>query len=473
MARVLFATSEAFPLMKTGGLGDVCAALPPALQALGADIRLLMPAYPEAKAAAGKLKLAATLNMPSGLVVQLLEGRLPGTRTIVWLVDFPPAFERPGNPYYDAKGNDWPDNAARFALLGRVAAQIGLGETSWQPDIVHCHDWQTGLAPALLSLNARRPATLFTVHNLAYQGLFPRETVDALRLPSSLWSPDGMEFHGQISFIKGGLAFADGITTVSPTYVREIQTPEFGHGLDGLLRHRATSLHGILNGIDEKIWSPSRDALIPARYSARDMRGKKADKAALQKAFGLAEDPATLLIGTVGRMVHQKGVDLLAAAIPALMTQQDLQLAILGTGEPPLEQALIDAATHYPGRCSTIVGYDERLAHHIVAGADTFLMPSRFEPCGLSQLYSLRYGTVPIVRRVGGLADTVKDGETGIVFDGLDAQALTDAVTRASTLFRNGPLWRKMRAAGMRQDFSWRHSAQEYLQCYDEVLRRH
>ena len=471
MVRVLFVTSEAFPLMKTGGLGDVAGSLPPALNALDCDVRLLLPAYPEAKAGIGKLTLAAELDVPpAGLKVQILEGILPGTRTVVWLVDFPPAFDRPGNPYHDSKGNDWPDNAARFGLFGRVATEIGLGKTRWQPDIVHCHDWQAGLVSPLLSFEPQRPATIFTIHNLAYQGVFPRETLGTLGLPSSLWSFEGLEFHGQLSFIKGGLVFADRITTVSPTYAREIQTPEHGHGLDGLLRYRATSLHGILNGVDDKIWNPSKDALIPARYSARNMRGKRTGRVALQKGFGLAEDPDALLLGTVGRMVHQKGVDLIAAAVPALM-QLGAQLAILGTGEPALQQALTEAAARYPGRCATIVGYDETLAHRIVAGSDAFLMPSRFEPCGLSQLYSLRYGTIPIVRRVGGLADTVKDGETGIAFDGVDASALTEAVTRALTLYRNEPLWRKIRAAGMRQDFSWRHSAKEYLELYNDVLR--
>lgn len=473
MIRVLFVTSEAFPLMKTGGLGDVGGSLPPALQALDCDVRVLLPAYPEAKTSAGKLKLIAEFNVPpSNLPVRLLEGRLPGTRAIVWLVDFAPAYDRPGNPYHDASGNPWPDNAARFALFGRVATLIGLGRASlqWQPDIVHAHDWQAGLAPALLSSDAQRPATIFTIHNLAYQGLFPRETLDTLGLPPSLWSFDGLEFHDQLSFIKGGLVFADRVTTVSPTYAREIQTPENGYGLDGLLRYRAQSLHGILNGVDDKIWNPARDAALPAPYSARSMAGKRTCKSELQKEFKLAQNADALLIGMVGRMVHQKGVDLVAAAIPQLM-QQGVQLIILGTGEPALEQALRDASSRYAGRCATHVGYDEAQAHRIVGGSDAFLMPSRFEPCGLSQLYSLRYGTIPIVRRVGGLADTVKDGETGVTFDGVDAQAVVDAVARTLTYHRNGPLWQKLRAAGMRQDFSWRYSAKEYMQLYKDVLR--
>jgi starch synthase len=471
--KVLFVTSEALPLMKTGGLGDVGGALPPALAALDCDVRLLLPAYPDAIAAAGKLKTVADILVPpTNLPVRLLEGKLPGTPVPVLLVDFPPAFDRPGNPYHDNQGNSWPDNAARFALFGRVAAMIGLGHAGlrWQPDIVHANDWQAGLAPALLSFDAQRPATIFTIHNLAYQGLFPRETMDQLGLPSSLWSFDGMEFHDQLSFIKGGLVFSDRVTTVSPTYANEIQTPEYGYGLDGLLRYRAQSLHGILNGVDDKIWNPARDEYLIARYSARAMTGKRENKTALQKEFGLEPDSDSLLIGMVGRMVHQKGVDLVAAAIPHLM-QQGVQLAILGTGEPLLEQALRDAAKRYPGRCATRVGYDEQQAHRIVGGSDAFLMPSRFEPCGLSQLYSLRYGTVPIVRRVGGLADTVKDGETGVTFDGLDVQSLVDAVARTLSYYRNGPLWRKLRAAGMRQDFSWRHSAKEYIQLYRDVLR--
>ncbi len=471
--KTLFVASEVYPLMKTGGLGDVCGSLPPALKQLGCDVRVLMPGYRDALAGAGKLKTISQLGLPRlQAPVLLREGRLPGTDLRVWFVDFAPAYGRAGNPYHDDHGNAWADNAARFALLARVAYALALEQAGihWRPDIVHCHDWQTGLIPALLAPEPQRPATVFTIHNLAYQGLFPRQTLTALGLPESLWSPEALEFHGQLSFIKGGLAFADRITTVSPTYAREIQTPEYGHGLDGLLRHRAKHLVGILNGIDETTWNPARDKELAATYSPRRLAGKARNKSGLQRELGLTRKADTLLIGMVGRMVYQKGVDLVVAALPKLM-QQGIQLAIIGTGEPKLERALREAAASYPGQCTVKVGYDEVLAHRIVAGADAFLMPSRFEPCGLSQLYSLRYGTVPIVRRVGGLADTVVDGKTGIVIGTADAPSLIAAVARTLTLYRNRGAWRKLMATGMRQDFSWHHSAQEYLQLYRDLLR--
>jgi len=468
---ILFVASEAFPFMKTGGLGDVCGSLPPALQALGCDVRVMMPGYRDALAQTDRLDTVAQIDIPVSPPVALRETLLPGTRVPVWFVDCPPAFDRAGHPYHDAQGNPWPDNAARFALLARAAVAVALDSgIRWQPDVVHCHDWQTALAPALLASEQPRPASVFTIHNLAYQGIFPPGTFSALRLPESLWSYEALEFHGQLSFIKGGLAFADRITTVSPSYAREIQTPEHGYGLDALLRHRAGRLTGILNGIDENVWDPARDEHLVAQYSAQRPSGKRASKTALQKDFGLATRDDVMLIGTVGRMVHQKGVDLIAEAIPALM-QRGIQLVILGTGEAKLEQALREAAVRFPGQCGVIVGYDEMLAHRIVAGSDAFLMPSRFEPCGLSQLYSLRYGTVPIVRGVGGLADTVSDGVTGIVFAESEVRALIDAIERTYMLYRDRRAWRELMRVGMRQDFSWRHSAQEYLRLYTDALQ--
>ena len=477
MSKVLFVTSEAYPLIKTGGLGDVCGSLPVALQSLDCDVRLLMPGYRDALAAAGKLKTVAELaTTPGGAHIRLLEGHLPGTRVPVWFVDFPPAYDRPGNPYLDHRGTPWADNAARFALLARAASAIALRQTPlrWQPDVVHCHDWQTGLVPALLAQAPARPATIFTIHNLAYQGLFPHHTLAALGLPGAWWSYDALEFHGQLSFIKGGIVYADWITTVSPTYAREIQTPAFGDGLDGLLRHRADRLLGILNGIDTKVWNPARDPHLVARYSASRLAPKASDKSALQRELRLVPRADTPLIGVVGRMVHQKGADLVATAMPQLM-HLDVQLAILGSGETALERALRATAADYPGACATLIGYDETLAHRIFAGADAFLMPSRFEPCGLSQLYALRYGAVPIVRRVGGLADTVVDADragletgaaTGIVLESAAPLALTDAVARAVTLYRQPRTWKQLIATGMRQDYSWRHSAQEYVRLY-------
>jgi len=484
MRKILFVASEAYPLMKTGGLGDVCGALPQALTALGEDVRLLMPGYRDSMANAGTLKKVAEIALPSvSAPVRLLEGRLPGTRIKTWLIDYPPAYDRPGNPYQNALGVDWPDNAERFALLARVAVAIahGIKRLRWQPDIVHCHDWQTGLVPALLSQETNRPATVFTIHNLAYQGLFPYETFSALGLPATWWSMDGLEFHGQMSFVKGGIAFADRVTTVSPTYAREIQTAEFGHGLDGLLRHRAPVLRGILNGIDTKIWNPRRDAAIATRYSAHRLgTGKAANKAALQTELGLATEPDAPLLGMVSRLVHQKGIDQFIEALPVLL-EKPLQCAVLGTGDAEYEQALRALAGRYPGQLAVVIGYNEPLAHRIIAGADLFLMPSRFEPCGLTQFYSLRYGTVPVVRRVGGLNDSVIDtsaatladgSATGIVFEAANSAALVQAVERGNALYQKRRTWQALRRNGMQQDFSWRHSAVEYQRLYDELVSR-
>jgi len=480
MRKVLFVTSEAHPLMKTGGLGDVCGSLPRALAVLGEDVRLLMPGYHDTLLRAGKLKRIAQLTIPPlAQPVNLLEGRLPGTKAKTWLVDFPPAFDRPGNPYLNIQGHPWHDNAARYALFARVAVAIARGEAglSWLPDLLHAHDWQAGLVPALLALAGRRPATVFTIHNLSYQGLFPYDTFLALNLPPALWSIDGLEFHGQLSFIKGGLAFADALTTVSPSYAREIQTPEHGCGLDGLLRHRSSHLHGILNGIDARIWNPARDPHLASHYSVRSLARKAINKSTLQQEVGLSVTAEAPLLGMVGRLVEQKGVDLALSALPALL-KMGAQMVALGTGETRYEQELRKSADRYAGRVAALIGYDEAIAHRIEAGADMFLMPSRFEPCGLNQLYSLRYGTVPIVRNVGGLADTVLDATTenlaarratGIVFGDAAGSALTQAVERALALHGKPRAWRQVQQTGMRQDFSWAHSAAEYQRLYSET----
>ena len=482
VTKILFVASEAHPLVKTGGLGDVAGSLPAALRSLDADVRLLLPAYRDAIARAGKLKTAATLAI-AGLDSpgKILEGSLPGTSVITWLVDFPPAYDRPGNPYLDSRGQPWPDNAMRFALLAHVASALALGRAAlkWRPDVVHWHDWQTGLGPVLLARENPRPAMVFTIHNLSYQGLFPHQTFKDLALPAELWTPSALEFHGQLSFMKGGLVFADRLTTVSPTYADEIQTPEFGAGLDGLLRQRRADLSGILNGIDDSEWDPARDRFLVKPYTVRQPRGKSANKAALQREFGLPPEARVPLIGMVGRLVHQKGIDLVLDTLPGLM-HRPLQLIVLGSGEAGYEEALRRQAARYADRLAVRIGYDERLAHRIEAGADLFLMPSRFEPCGLNQLYSLRYGTVPIVRHVGGLADTVADASeqniksgkaSGIVFQDARAGALLGAVDRALALWQDGKRWKRIMLAGMRRDFSWRRSAAEYLKLYMRLRR--
>jgi len=476
--KILFVTSEVHPLIKTGGLGDVSGALPAALKALHQDVRIILPAYRDAMRRNGPYSIASLVFHPESHPIRLLEGRLPGTNIPLWLVDIPSLFDRPGNPYLGPDGRDWHDNALRFAIFARAVSAIALNQAGldWYPEVVHCNDWQTGLVPALLSLTAPRPATVFTVHNLAYQGLFPAEALQQLGLPTALWGLDGLEFYGQLSFMKGGLMFADMISTVSPTYAQEIRTPEYGYHLDGLLRHRANRLVGILNGADYGEWDPAGDEHLPHHYDADNLQGKAADKAALQKELGLRRDVGMPLIGFVGRLVEQKGVDLLLAVLGTLL-EQPVQVAVLGSGDKAYEQALTELASHYPQRCHVKIGFSEVLAHRIEAGADLFVMPSRYEPCGLNQLYSLRYGTVPVVRRTGGLADTVVDYDhgaeaaTGFVFHDASPAALAGALKRALDLYIGDPdAWRRLMRNGMRQDFSWRHSARAYLDLYQQAL---
>ena len=478
MWKVLFVTSEAHPLVKTGGLADVSSSLPAALQGLGHEVRIVLPAYRGVLEAADRLHMVAVLDVP-GVPhrVRVFEGQMPDSRVPVWLVDSPLHFDRAGLPYTGPDGVDWPDNAERFATFARAAVELaqdraGLG---WKPDVVHCNDWQSGLVPALLQHEPTRPPTVFTIHNLAYQGLFPWADFAALGLPSDLWAMEAMEFHHQFSFIKGGLVYADWLTTVSPTYAKEIQTPAFGEGLDGLLTSRADRLSGILNGVDYTTWDPANDVHLPHRYSADDLSGKAENRRALRARLGLPEPGKEMpIIGMVGRLAWQKGLDLVVDALPELM-DRPLQLAILGSGDSRLENQLGRAAKAHPDRIGLYVGYDEGLAHLVEAGSDLFLMPSRYEPCGLNQIYSLRYGTPPIVRRTGGLADTVVDATdatltdrtaTGFQFTDATAKALIAAVDRALALHEGSTEWRQLVATGMAQDFSWSASAARYLELY-------
>ncbi len=479
--KILFAVSEAYPLVKTGGLGDVGGSLPVALRNLGHDVRVIMPAYRGVADQAQAVVCRDFPALPSAIgPVRLLEGRLPETRVKLYLVDAPAYFDRPGGPYAGADGNDWPDNAARFALFCRAVTacardQLGL---SWQPQIVHCHDWQTGLVPALLALQTPRPITIFTIHNLAYQGVFDASAVQALALPAAWWQWDALEFHGRLSFIKGGLVFADWLTTVSPNYADEILTPEFGYGLDGLLRYRQDRLLGVLNGADYALWSPAHDPHVRHPYSARNLQAKALNKIDLQKECGLLPAPDVPLLAHTGRLVEQKGIDLLLDVLPAVL-QQNTHVVLLGSGEPRFESALRAAAARYPEQLCARIGYDEALAHRIEAGADMFIMPSRFEPCGLNQIYSLRYGTVPVVRRTGGLADSVIDVSvqtladktaTGFLFDDAAPAALGNAVQRALDIYQRPSAWRTLMRQGMRQDFSWKRSARVYTQIYARAV---
>jgi len=477
MKKILFVTSEAYPLIKTGGLADVSGSLPQALQALGHDVRLLMPGYPVA-VAAGDFKPCRELHGGSGIAI--LEGRLPGSGVPVWLLTHKDYFDREGNPYLDTEGKPWADNPERFALLCHVAVEVAMNRMGlhWKPEIVHCNDWQTGLIPPLLSDEPGRPASVFTIHNLAYQGLFPYAVFEKLRLPQRFWSSDGLEFYEQLCFIKGGLVFADRVNTVSPHYAREICSSAFGCGLEGLLQHRSDRLSGILNGIDQDAWDPATDPLIPAHFDADSLARRALNKSDLQSRCHWPEDADTTLIAWVGRLVQQKGIDLVIELLPRLM-QHRIQLIIVGSGETRYEKLLQRWSRLYPDRIAVFCGYDEALAHRVEAGSDLFLMPSRFEPCGLNQMYSQRYGAVPIVRRVGGLADTVTDAEaialglqqaTGIVFDEARAEALYEAIQRGHALFQNKLLWQQIQQAGMRHDFSWEHSARRYEALYDQAL---
>lgn len=481
MTKVLYIASEAYPLIKTGGLADVAGSLPVALKSLRCDVRLLIPAYPQALS---KLKNSSSISkifLP-GLPgeINLIESQLPGSQLKVWLVDYPAAFARPGNPYSDKHGNPWPDNAERFSLLCRVAYYIAVDQANlnWQPDIVHCNDWQTGLIAPLLDDHPSRPASIFTIHNLAYQGLFSRETFLALGLKNSLWTHTALEFHSQLSFIKGGLNFADRISTVSPRYAAEIQTTEFGCGLEGLLQYRSHALTGIINGIDNTLWNPATDQYIEKNYSSDDLSSKAINRQALQKIFNLAISNEPLLIGFIGRLVEQKGINIILDSIDTLV-KLPIQLVILGTGKSTYENALIKFAKKYSSHISVVIDYDEALAHKIEAGADAFLMPSKFEPCGLNQLYSLKYGTLPIVHQVGGLADTVTDinkknlatkTATGIIMKEVNCAQLLLAVERTLALYHKPRSWKNVMRTAMAQKYDWQSSGKQYVKLYREAI---
>jgi len=481
--RVLFATPEYTSWIKSGGLGDVSAALPSALRGLGIDARVLIPGYREILAMNGELRVAARLQPWSGFPgARLLEAETP-RGTPAWVLDCPQFFDRDAGPYLDSDGRDFADNVLRFGLLGLAAARVGDGLIAgWKPEVVHGNDWQAALAPAYLRLVlGSRVACVQTVHNLAFQGLFPAETLAPLGLPPEGYTGTGFEFFGRLSFLKAGLRYADAITTVSRTYAREIQREPLGFGLQDLLASRHDALFGIENGIDVDEWDPSHDRLIAVPYGEETLDRKVQNKLALQRRLGLESDAAVTLLGVVARLTGQKGIDLVLEAAPRLLDRR-VQLAVLGTGEREHEQALAALAQAHPGRVAAHIGFDEPLAHLVEAGADIFLMPSRFEPCGLNQMYSQRYGTPPVVRRTGGLADTVTDctpetlarGEaTGFVFEEETADALAAAVGRALDAFADRDLWRRVQENGMRRDFSWGAAARRYAEVYERALAAH
>ena len=483
--KVLHAAAEIFPLIKTGGLADVVGALPEALMAQGADVRLVLPGLPAILAGVEHPQVVCELGAMFGAGrVTLRLGRLAHNGVAAYVIDAPYFYRRPGNPYLAPGGSEWPDNLQRFGLLGWVAAHLAAGEldTGWTPDVLHAHDWHAAMACAYAACHpATRAATVFTIHNLAYQGLFDEGDFHLLGLPSRLMVPVGLEFHGQLSFMKAGLKYADRITTVSPAYAKEIATDAFGCGLDGVIRARGSDVSGILNGVDGSIWNPASDTSIAAPYSASALDGKALCKAALQQELGLRVDARAPLFAVVSRLSSQKGLDLLLDALPALLdfpAENSPQLAVQGNGEPALEAEFEAASAMHPGRVAVRLVYDEALAHRMMAGADAMVVPSRFEPCGLTQLYALRYGTVPVVRRVGGLADTVtgvgesavqNDRATGFVFGPATPGALAEALRRAVGAYRQPALWRQVMARGMAQNFSWEAAAGQYMTLYRQA----
>lgn len=473
--RVLSVVSEIYPIVKTGGLADVAGALPIALKAEGVETRTLVPGYPAVMEALERR--TQLLEWPSyfGGTMRLFAGCHGELNLLV--LDAPHLFARKGNPYLSPDGADWPDNAFRFAALAHFASIIGLGGvSSFVPDVIHSHDWQAGLTPAYLHYSGRpRPGTVMTVHNLAFQGRFSRQILSEIGLPPESFAMHGVEYYGDVGFLKAGLQFADRITTVSPTYAMEIQGDEAGMGLGGLLRGRSGQLRGILNGIDTDVWNPATDPDIPHHFSSTDPIGRSLDKAALQQRFGLESKKQSLLLGVISRLSWQKGLDLLIECIPTVLSE-GMQLVLLGSGDADLQDKFRAAAAANPGQIGVMVGYDEALAHLIQAGADALVVPSRFEPCGLTQLCALRYGAVPIVAGVGGLEDTVVDaGEaatgraTGFKFRPVDTSNLAAALRRANSLFRDETKWRDLQLLGMSTDVSWRDRARQYVDLYREI----
>jgi starch synthase len=472
--RILFVASEALPFAKTGGLADVLEALPKALVKLGHEVAVFLPRY---KGVKSTKTIQPSMTLPQGPRLRfpaITDGSiLAGVR--YFFLDDPALFDRDG--LYGDKNGEYPDNAERYSEFCRAA--IELAKQIWMPDIIHCHDWQTAMIPVLLrSSYADDPAVrnlpvVFTIHNIGYHGVFPKEAMERAGIPLMLFHPGGIEFFGKVNFLKGGLIFSDFLTTVSPTYAKEIQTPEFGFGLDGVIRSRAHRLVGILNGVDYSVWSPERDSLIPAKYSAKDLTGKRKCKIALLGEYGLLSDnPQRAVLGIVSRFADQKGFDLIAGIAHELM-EEDVLLTVLGTGDKKYEDLFLALAGDYPGRVGVKIAYDDKIAHLIEAGADIFLMPSRYEPCGLNQIYSLRYGTVPVVRSTGGLDDTIESFDlqhgtgTGFKFKEYTGAAFLQCIRQALHHYAEEPVWKRIQLNGMGKDFSWNISAAEYAKLYE------
>lgn len=476
--KVLHVCSEFYPLLKTGGLADVLGALPQAQNQIGLDARILLPAYPAISAGISNTQVVAEFDNFAGHVV-LRYGEYNGVG--VYLIDAPHLYAREGNPYHDCYYNDYADNYKRFALLGWVGAELATGLDSWwRAEVVHAHDWHAGLVAAYLFNKGRPAKSVFTIHNLAYQGQFAHHHLHEIGLPEGMFHVNGLELFGQISYLKAGLYYSDMVTAVSPTYAKEITTPDFAYGLQGLLTglREAGKLVGILNGVDQEIWHPSCDAYIQHHYKLKSIAGKKKNKTDLQAYFNLPQQPDALLFVMVTRLTEQKGVDLLIATADEIVKQGG-QLTILGSGAKYLEEGICQLAQRYPENIAVKIGYDEALSHLMVAGGDVILVPSRFEPCGLTQLYGLQYGTLPLVRATGGLADTVTNSTsetikertaTGFVFQKAEADDLRSTIQHAFALWQKQRVWAMVRNNAMAQDFSWKNAAAQYEQLYLSIL---
>ena len=475
---ILFVASECAPFVKTGGLADVIGAVPKSLASRGASVRVLMPGYPA---------LATQIN--AGTVVSTYDDLFGGAARVVavsdhgidlLILDAPHLFDRAGNIYLDETGSDWADNHLRFGALSRVGADVAMnGIGDWTPDLVNAHDWQAGLVPAYIKqAGGNAPPVVMTIHNIAFQGLFDSYLLGDLGLSADLFTPEALEYYGRIGFLKGGLALCDKITTVSPTYARELMTADYGMGLEGLLRARQTDVSGILNGIDIDVWNPETDATLPQTYTARSLKRKTANRDEIRTRFGLSENAIGPLLCVISRLTEQKGLDLLLEALPTLVGQ-GAQLALLGSGNADLEDGFVTAAKQYKGAVGTIIGYDENLSHLLQGGSDAILIPSRFEPCGLTQLYGLRYGTLPVVANTGGLADTVIDANeaailadcaTGVQFTSVTTQGVEQAIIRTCDLFKDKKNWAKMVRRAMGHPVDWDRSAEAYLTLFTSVI---
>jgi starch synthase len=477
MIEVLSVASEVYPLIKTGGLADVAGALPLALAETGVTMRTLVPSYPAVVAKLTGGREVAQFDDLFGFRGRLIAGRVDGLDLIV--LDVPALYDRPGNPYVGPEGWDWPDNWKRFAALSWVASELGLGLVDgYRPQIIHAHDWQAGLVPAYVKYGPSATLkTVMTVHNMAFQGTYGADVFGQLRLPPHAFSVEGVEYYGGVGYLKAGVECADVVTTVSPTYAAEIRTPAFGMGLDGLLSHRSHTVFGVLNGIDMNAWDPATDKALTRNYTANSLHHRAENKVAVQERFGLEQSNGPLFV-VVSRLTWQKGIDLLAGCIDMIVAAGG-QLAVLGSGEAELENAVRGAAMRHPGQVGLVTGYNEELSHLLQGGGDVILVPSRFEPCGLTQLYALRYGAIPLVSRVGGLNDTVIDANvaalqaevaTGVQFSPPSEAALADAIKRVLALYADEKLWKKMQRRGMKSDVSWQASAAKYAALYASLI---